>query len=124
MTEVQHGAIGETRRSLEDARVSAVEAPRRACDFVCRNDLLRECFPDARLPDTGGLAKLFERGAVESRDWNLTPGCYAGVEPEERDEDFDFEEALRSVYIDIDMLNEDAATLVAPIARNREEIGT
>ena len=68
--------------------------------------------------------KLVGRGAVESHVWSLTPGRYVGVAPEVQDEDFNFEEALRSVHIDIDVLNEHAATLAAPIARNREETGT
>ena len=124
MTKMQHGAIGEARRSLDDARASAAEAPRRASDFIRRADWLRERFPEAELRDVEGQVKLFKRGEVESHDWSLTPGRYVGVAPEESDEDFDFEEALRSTHIDIEMLNEDAATLAAPIARNREEKGT
>ncbi len=32
---------------------------------------------------------------IEAHEWSLTPGRYVGVVPEEEDEDFDFEEALR-----------------------------
>ena len=39
------------------------------------------------------------------------------------DEDFDFEETLRSIHIDLKGLNEDAAKLAARIARNFEELG-
>jgi type I restriction enzyme M protein len=39
------------------------------------------------------------------------------------DEDFDFEEALRSIHIDLKGLNEEAADLAARIARNFEELG-
>ena len=39
------------------------------------------------------------------------------------DEDFDFEEALRAIHIDLNGLNEEAAELAARIARNFEELG-
>ena len=93
--------IGKARRSLESARASAVEALRRARHFVQQADWLQERFPDARLRDVEGLVKLVERGEVEAHDWSLTPGRYVGVAPEEEDEDFDFEEALRSIHLDL-----------------------
>ena len=40
-----------------------------------------------------------------------------------QDEDFDFEEALRAIHIDLKGLNEEAAELAARIARNFEELG-
>ena len=52
--------------------------------------------------------KLVERDEVEAHDWSLTPGRYVGVAPEEEDEDFDFEEALRSIHLDLKGLNEEA----------------
>ena len=106
LMELQCGAIGEARWSLEDARPSAVEATHRARDFIYRADWLRERFLDTRLPDVGGLVKLFERGAIESRVWSSTPGRYVGAAPEEQDGDFDFEETLKSIHIDFRELNE------------------
>ena len=70
-----------------------------------------------------GLVKLVERGEVEAHDWSLTPGRYVGVAPEEEDEDFDFEETLRSIHLDLKGLNEEAEKLAARIARNFEELG-
>ena len=115
--------IGKARRSLEGARGPAVEALRRAHHFVHQADWLQERFPDARLRDVEGLVKLVERGEVEAHDWSLTPGRYVGVAPEEEDEDFDFEEALRSIHLDLKGLNEEAERLAARIARNFEELG-
>ena len=43
--------------------------------------------------------------------------------PDEEDEDFNFKEALRSIHIDLNGLNEEAAELAARIARNFEELG-
>ena len=48
LMELQCGAIGEARRSLVAAPASPAEAPRRARNFVRRDDLLRECFLNAR----------------------------------------------------------------------------
>ena len=67
--------------------------------------------------------KLVDRTEIETHDWSLTPGRYVGVAPEEEDEDFDFEEALRSIHIDLQGLNEEAAELAAQIAQNFEELG-
>ena len=86
-------------------------------------DWLQERFPDATLRDVEGLVKLVDRTAIAAHDWTLTPGRYVGVAPEEQDEDFDFEEALRAIHIDLKGLNEEAAELAARIARNFEELG-
>ena len=120
--ELQCGAIGEMRRSLEGARASAVEALHRARDFVRRADWMRDRFPDARLPDVEELVRLFERGEVESHGWSLTPGRYVGVAHEEEDGDFDFEKASRAIHIDLKRLNEEAAELAVRIARNFEKL--
>ena len=121
--ELQCGAIGEAHQSLEDARASAVETPRWAHDFVRWDDWLRECFSDARLPDVARRVKLFERGAVASHGWSLTPGRYVGVAPDEEDEDFDFEEEVRSIHIDLKGINKEATALAARIARNFQALG-
>ena len=57
------------------------------------------------------------------RDWSLTPGRYVGMAPEKEDEDFDFEEALRAIHVELAGLNDEAAELAAKIARNFEELG-
>jgi type I restriction enzyme M protein len=115
--------MNRSRRALEKARIEVVEALRRARYFVKQADWLQERFPDAQLRDVEGLVKLVDRAEIAARDWSLTPGRYVGVAPEEVDEDFDFEEALRSIHIDLEGLNEEAAELAARIARNFEELG-
>ena len=115
--------INKARRALEHARAGAVEALRWARYFVRQADWLQERFPGAKLRDVEGLVKLVDRAEIEAHDWSLTPGRYVGVAPEEVDEDFDFEEALRSIHIDLKGLNEEAVALAARIARNFEELG-
>ena len=115
--------INRARKALEGARAGAVEALQRARYFVRQADWLQERFPGAELRDVEGLVKLVDRSAIEAHDGSLTPGRYVGVAHEEEDEDFDFEEALRSIHIDLKGLNEEAAALAARIARNFEELG-
>lgn len=115
--------INKARRALEEARAVAVEALRWARYFVRQADWLQERFPDAELCDVEGLVKLVDRAEIESHDWSLTPGRYVGVAPEEEDEGFDFEEALRSIHIDLKGLNEEAVGLAEQISRNFEELG-
>ena len=115
--------ITTARKALESLRASAVEALRRARYFVLQADWLQERFPDSELRDVEGLVKLVARTEIEAHDWSLTPGRYVGVAPEDEDEDFDFEEALRSIHIDLERLNEEAAELATRISRNFKELG-
>ena len=114
--------ITKARKALEDTRAAAVEALGGSRYFVRQADWLQERFPDAELRDVEGLVKLVARSEIEEHDGSLTPGRYVGVAPEEEDEDFDFEGALRSIHIDLDELNEEASHLASRIARNFEEL--
>lgn len=115
--------ITKARKTLDEARAAAVEALREARYFVRQADWLQERFPDAVLRDVDGLVKLVDRATIASHDYSLTPGRYVGVAPEERDEEFDFEDALRAIHIDLQGLNEEAAELAARIAQNFEGLG-
>ena len=115
--------INKARSVLEDHWPSAVEALRRTRYFVLQSDWLQERFPEAKLRDVQGLVKVVTRTEIETHDWSLTPGRYVGVAPEEEDEDFDFEEALRSIHIELDGLNEEAVELAMQISRNLKELG-
>ena len=110
--------ISRASRALKDARAGVVEALRRVRYYVRQADWLQERFPDAELRDVEGLVKLVDRVEIEANDWSLTPGRYVGVAPEEEDEDFDFEETLRSIHIDLDELNEEAVELAIQVSRN------
>ena len=116
--------INTARRVLEDARATGVEALGRARYFVLQADWLHERFPDAELRNVEGLVKLVSRAEIEEHDWSLTPGRYVGVAPEVEDEGFDFEEALRSIHIDLLGLNEEASQLAALITQNFEGLRT
>lgn len=115
--------INKARKALEEVRAEAVEALRLPRYFVKQADWLHERFPDAVLRNVEGLVRRVSRADIKAHDWSLTPGRYVGVAPQAVDEDFDFEEALRSIHIDLKGLNEEAAELAAKIARNFEELG-
>lgn len=115
--------VNKSRKAMDELRGAAVEALRQARYFVKQADWLQERFPEAVLRDVEGLVKRVDRATIKAHDWSLTPGRYVGVAPEETDEDFDFEEALRAIHIDLKGLNEEAVELAARIARNFEELG-
>jgi type I restriction enzyme M protein len=115
--------LNRQRKAADEARKAAVEALK-PVRYFHRNALwLQERFPDAELRDVPGLVKLVSRAEIEANDWSLTPGRYVGVAPEQVDEDFDFEAALRDIHIELKGLNEEAVQLAAKIARNFEELG-
>ena len=115
--------INRTRKSLEAARAEAVVSLQKPRYFIKQADWLQERFPYAELREVEGLVKLVKRAEIKSHDWTLTPGRYVGVAPEKVNEDFDFEEALRSIHVDLKGLNDEAAELAARIAKNFEELG-
>ncbi len=84
---------------------------------------LIERFPDAGLRDVEGLVKLLSRAEIKANDWSLTPGRYVGVAPEEEDANFDFEETMREIHVELEDLNAEAVTLAAKIKKNFEELG-
>ena len=116
--------INKARKELEGARAGAVEALQRTRYFVRQADWLQERFPEAELRDVEGLVKRVDRSEIEAHDWSLTPGRYVGVAPEEEDVDFNFEEALGSIHVELEKLNEQATRLAARIAQNFEELAT
>jgi Type I restriction-modification system methyltransferase subunit len=118
-----NGEVNKARKALEGAREATVEALRQPRYFVKQADWLQGRFPDAVLRDVDGLVKLVDRATLEAHDWSLTPGRYVGIPPEEEDENFDFEEALRAIHLELESLNEEAAELASRISKTFQELG-
>ena len=114
---------GNLRKAADAARRDAVEQLKLVRYFYKQAHWLLSRFPDGELRDVEGLVKLVSHKELEANDWSLTPGRYVGVASEEVDEDFDFEEALRDIHVELAGLNEEATELAAKIARNFEELG-
>ena len=114
---------GNPLKVLDEARRAVVEHLEPPRYFWRQARWLQERFPNAELRDVEGLVKLVDLEELEENDWSLTPGRYVGIAPEEEDEDFDFEETLREVHVELQELNEEAIKLAAKIARGFEELG-
>ena len=115
--------VTRTRKAADEARQLAVEQLKLVRYFWKQAHWLTDRFPEAKLCDVEGLVKLVDRAEIEANDWSLTPGRYVGVAPEEEDEGFDFEEALREIHVELEDLNAEATRLAAMIKRNFEELG-
>jgi type I restriction enzyme M protein len=115
--------ITRARKAADEARALVVEQLKQVRYFWKQAHWLTERFPEAELCDVEGLVKLVDRAEIEANDWSLTPGRYVGVASEEEDEDFDFEEALRDIHVELEDLNAEAVQLAATIKKNFEELG-
>ena len=111
------------KKTTDDVRKLVVEQLKQVRYFYKQALWLLSRFPDGKLRDVEGLVKLVDIQDIEAADWSLTPGRYVGVAPEEVDEEFDFEEALRDIHIELQGLNSEAAELAQKIARNFEALG-
>lgn len=111
------------KKVADEARDLSVEQLKQVRYFYKQAHWLLSRFPEGKPCDVEGLVKLVDIKDIEAADWSLTPGRYVGVAPEEMDEDFDFEEALRDLHIELKGLNDEAAELAEKIARNFEELG-
>ncbi len=116
-------AINKLKRDLEANRKAASEQMKIAAYFHRQAVWLQTRFPEARLANVEGLVKLVDRREIESNDWSLTPGRYVGVAPPEVDDEFDFDETLKSIHLEIAGLNDEAVELAATIQANFEELG-
>jgi type I restriction enzyme M protein len=115
--------ITRARKIADEARQQATLQLKEVRYFWRQAHWLTERFPEAKLCDVEGLVKLVDRAEIEANDWSLTPGRYVGVAPEEVDENFDFEETMRDIHVELASLNDEAVDLAATIQKNFEELG-
>ena len=116
-------AAGKLVKQLDEERKAAVEQLKHAVYFHRQMVWLQDRFPKAELEAVPGLVRLVDRKEIEAADWSLTPGRYVGVAPQEEDEDFDFEQTLRDIHIELADLNKEAVELATTIQDNYEELG-
>ena len=109
-------------KHLDDMRRAAVEQLRLAKYFHKQVVWLQDRFPNARLVPVPGLVKVVTRDEIEQASWSLTPGRYVGVAPPEEDEDFDFEQTIRDIHVELADLNTEAVELAKTIQANFEEL--
>jgi type I restriction enzyme M protein len=75
-------------------------------------------FPDGVYADVEGLCKVVTQAEIAAKDWSLSPGRYVGVDSSSDDDDFDYEERLREIHLELAGLNEEAIALANTIAEN------
>lgn len=122
---VQYDRRAATReiKALDEQRHAAIEQLKQASYFHRQIAWLEDRFPDAQLRDVPGLVKLVGKANIEAADWSLTPGRYIEVAPQEDEEDFDFEQTMRDIHIELADLDREAAALGVKIQANFEELG-
>jgi type I restriction enzyme M protein len=116
-------ATSKLIKQLDEERKTAVEQLKAASYLHRQIAWLQDRFPKAEMQDVPGLCKVVSRAEIEAADWSLTPGRYVGVAPAEVDDDFDFEQTLRDIHVELADLNREAVDLAARIQENFEDLG-
>lgn len=78
-------------------------------------------FPEGIYTDVEGLCKVVSQKEIEAKDWSLSPGRYVGVDTA-TDDDFDYEERLNEIHIELDGLNEEAIAIAKTISENYKDL--
>lgn len=68
-----------------------------------------------------GLCKGVTQKEIEAKDWSLSPGRYVGVDTS-TEKDFDFEERMKEIHMELVGLNEEAIGLAKIISGNFKEL--
>jgi type I restriction enzyme M protein len=116
-------AIGRLEKDLDARRKDLVEQLKRTAYFHRQAHWLLSRFPAGEFAPISGLCRIVTRAEIEAADWSLTPGRYVGVAPAEVDEDFDFEQAMRDIHVELADLNREACALASKIQSNFEALG-
>jgi type I restriction enzyme M protein len=89
--------------------------------FYKQANWLTSRFSEGIYTDVEGLCKVVSQAEIEAKDWSLSPGRYVGVDTA-TDDDFDYEERLNEIHIELEGLNEEAVALVNAISENYKEL--
>lgn len=120
---IDHRGLTKAIKELDEARRNVIEQLKRPAYFHKQIVWLQVRFPNGELVDVPGLVKVVTTAEIKAADWSLTPGRYVGVAPAEVDDEFDFEQVLRDIHVELGGLNEEAAQLAKTIQANFEALG-
>lgn len=115
-------AVNKLIKQSDDKRRAAVEQLKAVAYLHRQICWLQDRFPNAEMQEVSGLCKVVTRSEIEAADWNLSPGRYVGVAPTEVDVDFNFEQTLRDIHVELSDLNRDSAELTTKIQNNFKEM--
>jgi len=116
-------AIAKQEKELDVQRKELVEQLKLTSYFERQAHWLLSRFPEAQLVPVAGLVKLIDRKDIEEADWSLTPGRYVSVASQRVDDDFDFDQTLNDIHIELAELNNEAVVLAKRIQEKFEELG-
>ena len=74
-------------------------------------------FPKPEYNDVAGLCKVVNQEEIAENDYSLTSGRYVGI-ASQIDDGFDYEERMREIHSELQVLNDDANALVKTIQNN------
>ncbi len=113
--------IKDKLKQLFDTFQNIGELVQEVIYFQHQVEWLQTRFPDGVFTDVEGLCKVVTQKEIEAKDWSLSPGRYVGVDTTTND-DFDYEERLNEIHIELDGLNEEAIALANGISENFKEL--
>ncbi len=79
-------------------------------------------FPKGEYTDIPGLCKVVSQKEIAANDFSLTPGRYVGV-ASQIDDDFDFEERMAEIKIELFDLNKDSIKIAKVIQEHLNDLG-
>jgi type I restriction enzyme M protein len=89
--------------------------------FQKQTHWLESRFPAGTYRDVEGLCKVVTQVEIAAKDYSLSPGRYVGVDTA-TDDDFDYEERLREIHLELAGLNDEATALALTIQANAKEV--
>ena len=114
--------IVTTQKEVELIQAHLISSLDQVIYFQKQLEWLTTRFPDGVYVDIAGLCKVVTKSEIEANDYSLTAGRYVGV-ASQIDEDFDYEERMAEIKLELQGLNKDAVKLAKVIQNNLNELG-
>jgi type I restriction enzyme M protein len=114
--------LNQTVKPIEEHRKKAVEQLKHVRYLYNQVHWLISRFPEGKFRNVEGLVKLVDKAEIEAADWSLTPSRYVGISNDSIDDDFDFEETISDIHLELKELNKEAFELEDKINSNFSEL--
>jgi type I restriction enzyme M protein len=109
-------------KELDEARKEAA-GQLKSVTYIHRQIVwLQDRFPAAEMRTVPGLCKVVTVADIKAADWSLTPGRHVGASPPEVDEDFDFEQVMRDIHLELVELDTEAAALAVRVEQSIQDL--
>lgn len=108
-------AVSKLIKESESSKKESVDQLKQPIYFHKQVQWLQLRFPDAKYEDVEGLVKLADKKEIENNDWSLTPGRYVGISPQIEPDDFNFEDTMKEIHNELEILNKESIDLAGKI---------